>query len=147
MVSGFTRVTKSPGAAIRRMASRSPFFRYIGVGRRVPATHAFDPGASEVEFVRDSEVIDLLKDQGVARVVDANAERVYLRMDGPDDDVVRLHLATAESTVEPLEGARVIPMAAETLPDSIDRTYVRDTGVETSAGAAAVLLLRCCCCC
>ena len=73
-----------------------------------------------MEFVRDSEVMDLLREQGVVPASEGeDDERIYLTMDGVDS-VVKVHLATAEASAEPAEGARVVTMDASGLPDAID---------------------------
>ncbi len=71
-----------------------------------------------MEFVEASEVMALLKDCGI--VPESSGEdRVYLRH-GEGGDVVRLHLAAPEATIEPHEGARVVGLEEERLPSMID---------------------------
>ena len=71
-----------------------------------------------MEFVRDNEVMGLLKEQGVIPVP-VDDDRVYLQMSsaGP---VVRLHLAAEGSTVEPEDGAQIITVETDRLAEAID---------------------------
>ena len=71
-----------------------------------------------MEFVRDDEVFDLLREQGVLPAP-CDDERVYLRMD-ESDEVVRLHMAKPDAETVPDESARVITMDAARLPDAVE---------------------------
>lgn len=71
-----------------------------------------------MEFVADSEVMPVLREHGVV-LLESEGEFPSLHMnDGPD--VTRLHLATGDSTCDPIEGAQVIPMTAEALPEAVE---------------------------
>ncbi len=71
-----------------------------------------------MEFVRDSEVIGLLKQIGVVEDP-RDDERTYLHMSAAAG-VVRIHLATPEATAEPTPGARVVTLPVEKIPTAIE---------------------------
>lgn len=71
-----------------------------------------------MEFVNDGEVLHLLKEYGIAPQ-SGDDERVYLDMDS-GGEVVRIHLATEDASVEPADGARVISTTIERLPEMIE---------------------------
>jgi hypothetical protein len=76
------------------------------------------PGDREVEFVRFDEVEDLLADYGIEQVREGE-EQVHLRMH-EGEGVVHLHLACGNSGSKPLNGATVIPVEKQRLPQVVE---------------------------
>ena len=77
------------------------------------------PGDREVEFVSHEDVLDLLDEFGIEEVADGN-DRMYLHMaDG--DGVVHMHLTCTESTTKPRNGAGVMPVAKDRLPQVLEQ--------------------------
>ena len=75
-------------------------------------------GSRQVEFVKEVEVLDLLKDHGITPERSGD-DCVYLRMDG-QTDIVRIHLTTSETRAVPADGARVVPTTIENLPAVVE---------------------------
>jgi hypothetical protein len=71
-----------------------------------------------VEFVDHGEAIEALREQGL-REASAGENLFGLNMDD-SDKVVHLHLACAESTCTPHEGADVVSVEKERLPDAVE---------------------------
>ncbi|MCZ6542186.1 MAG: hypothetical protein O6768_00815 [Planctomycetota bacterium] len=71
-----------------------------------------------MEFVAYSEVMDLLKEQGV-REVPAGDDRICLEL-VENKNVVHLHLACRESTSAPRPGASVVAVAKDRLPGFVE---------------------------
>ena len=71
-----------------------------------------------MEFVKDSEVMDLLKDHGITQCP-CNDDRVYLRM-AEGVNVVHVHLSAAEASDAPPDGAKVLIVEPERLPLAVD---------------------------
>lgn len=71
-----------------------------------------------MEFVSEQEVYTLLRELGIEREKISD-DRVELRM-RPDDDVVRVHLAGAQSKAPPLDGADVVAMDKGRMPDVVE---------------------------
>ena len=69
-----------------------------------------------MEFVSIEEALDLLKDHGVTQAPTDNEELIYLKMAGA---TAHLHLSTPNTATTPEEGARVLSVEAERLPDAI----------------------------
>ncbi len=72
-----------------------------------------------MEFVEYGEAMELLKEHGIREVPDGD-ERVGLEVTG-SDNVVYLHLACPESTTPPRDGADVVPVEKDRLPNSIEQ--------------------------
>ncbi|MCH8342841.1 MAG: hypothetical protein IH983_02520 [Planctomycetes bacterium] len=72
-----------------------------------------------MEFVAYSEVMDLLKEQGVREVPDGD-DRICLEL-VENKDVVHLHLACRESTSAPRPGATVVAVAKDRLPGVVEQ--------------------------
>jgi hypothetical protein len=70
-----------------------------------------------VEFVPESEVMDLLADQGVTPAPKED-DRVYLQM-ADSSEVVRVHLATARTESTPEAGAKVITVEPDGLAAAV----------------------------
>lgn len=71
-----------------------------------------------MEFVAYGEAMDLLREQGIREFKDGD-DRVCLDLD-QGDDVVHLHLACAECTCPPRDGADVLTVNRERLPGAVD---------------------------
>ncbi|TVQ54872.1 MAG: hypothetical protein EA377_04460 [Phycisphaerales bacterium] len=71
-----------------------------------------------MEFVSESEVNEVLSSQGIEHDPRGD-EKIFLKMNAGDEHV-RLHLSTAESPVEPADGATVISVEMERLPQVIE---------------------------
>lgn len=71
-----------------------------------------------VEFVDYDEAMGALREQGLREVPDGE-DLIGLAMDDTDD-VVHLHLAFAESSCPPHEGAEVVPVDKARLPDIVE---------------------------
>ena len=72
-----------------------------------------------MEFVSHDEVADLLDDYGIEEVVEGK-ERVHLRMtDG--EGVVHLHLADRSCPSKPRNGASVVPIEKDRLPQALEQ--------------------------
>jgi len=59
-----------------------------------------------VDFVKEQEALEVLQECGLEQTP-VGEDLVYLRMN-ENDDVVHLHLASEDSTVEPHDGAKVL---------------------------------------
>jgi hypothetical protein len=71
-----------------------------------------------VEFVSHGEVADLLGDYGIEETVEGG-ERTFLRM-AEGDGVVHVHLADRACSSRPLNGASVIPIEKDRLPQVLE---------------------------
>ena len=71
-----------------------------------------------VEFVDHDEAIEALKEQGLRQA--AVGENLFGLSLDDTNDVVHLHLACTESTSTPHEGADVIQVEKERLPDVVE---------------------------
>lgn len=71
-----------------------------------------------MEFVSEQEVFNLLGEFGIKRQPEKD-DRVMLRMQS-DAPIVRVHLAGKECDIEPLEGAEVVTIDQERLPDVVE---------------------------
>lgn len=76
-----------------------------------------------MEFVKPSEVVDLLRDQGLEESADGD-ERVYLTM-RDQEGVVHVHLTNGRSAAEPRAGATVIEMDADAFPNLVEQVIHR----------------------
>jgi hypothetical protein len=72
-----------------------------------------------LEFVNKSEVADLLREHGYQEEKEAN-DRVYLVMQD-QEGVVHLHLTSEDSRSVPREGATVVKVDRQRLPDLVHR--------------------------
>ncbi len=71
-----------------------------------------------MEFVAYGEAMDLLREQGIREIKDGK-DRIRLDF-AEGDDVVHLHLACAECTCRPRDGADVVTLGRESLPGAVD---------------------------
>lgn len=71
-----------------------------------------------MEFVDHGETIEALKQQGIREVPDGE-HLTSLVMDD-SEDVAHLHLACSESRAAPLEGADLVPVEKDRLPDAVE---------------------------
>ena len=71
-----------------------------------------------MEFVDHGEAIEALSEQGL-REASAGEDLFGLTMDN-SDDVVHLHFACADSTSTPHEGADVVSIEKDRLPDAVE---------------------------
>lgn len=71
-----------------------------------------------MEFVPESEVMGLLADHGITPEPQKD-DWVYLHM-ADSGDVARVHLATANTTATPDDGARVITVQPDRLASAVD---------------------------
>jgi len=71
-----------------------------------------------VEFVDHGETIEALKEQGLREVHDGE-NLISLALDD-SDKVVHLHLSYSESTCVPHEGADVVQIEKDQLPDAVE---------------------------
>lgn len=71
-----------------------------------------------MEFVHENEVADLLDEHRLKRVPHGD-ERIYLEMD-PGDELVHLHLKSAESQAAPRDGASVHEVERGRLPKLVE---------------------------
>lgn len=78
---------------------------------------------AQVEFVSASEVLPVLKQQGI-REAQGAAECVHLELQG-DEETVHLHLACKESKTEPRKGSTVVSVERDRLPDVISHLIHR----------------------
>ena len=71
-----------------------------------------------MEFVDHDETIETLKEQGLREVPDGE-DRIGWALE-ESDNVVHLHLAFGESVCAPHEGADVVQVEKEQLPDAVE---------------------------
>jgi hypothetical protein len=71
-----------------------------------------------VEFVHESEVADLLRENRLKEIGDG-PDHVYFEMDG-GEDLVHLHLTCPESRAAPRNGAKTVPVDKADLPRIIE---------------------------
>ena len=72
-----------------------------------------------MEFVEESEVMDLLRHHGIGPAPTGDADQAYLQM-AEGGGVVRLHLAAPGTASTPDEGAQVVEVEAERLSSAIE---------------------------
>lgn len=75
-----------------------------------------------MEFVKEQEVLDLLKDLGIER--EQEDELVFLEM-ARSDDIVQVLMKTDTSAAEPKPGATVVNVSREQLPRLVDGAVQR----------------------
>ncbi len=71
-----------------------------------------------MEFVDYGEALELLKEQGIREVTESGGEACLALT--AEHDVVHLHLACAESTCIPHEGADVVSVEKDRLPNAVE---------------------------
>ena len=76
-----------------------------------------------VEFVLASEVLPVLKQQGI-REASRSAECVHLELVG-DEDTVHLHLACKESSAKPRDGANIVAVERQRIPELVSHLIHR----------------------
>jgi hypothetical protein len=70
-----------------------------------------------VEFVSHDEVADLLGDYGIEEIVEG--DRTFLRM-AEGEGVVHVHLADPSCSTPPLDGASIVPIEKDRLPQVLE---------------------------
>ena len=76
-----------------------------------------------VEFVAASEVLPVLKQQGI-RECNRTDDCVHLELAG-DDDTVHLHFACKESSATPRDGATIVSVERQRIPDVVSHLIHR----------------------
>jgi hypothetical protein len=71
-----------------------------------------------VEFIDQQQVMKLLGEQGVS-LAPADGDLVQLQLER-EDEVVQLHLSAGESTAVPRDGATLVRVPKERLPDVVE---------------------------
>ncbi len=94
---------------------------FQGTLRARSLTTSYWTGSNSVEFVDHGETIEALKEQGLREVPDGE-NRIGLALDD-SDSVVHLHLLYGESTCTPHEGADVVQVEKDQLPDALEHVF------------------------
>lgn len=71
-----------------------------------------------MEFVDHGETIEALKEHGIREVPDGEHLTRLVMDDSPE--VAHLHMACSDSTAAPHEGADVVPVEKDRLPDAVE---------------------------